>query len=203
MSKKCCTFAQNLESMKKIYYILLLALLLLPLKNLAEQPSYHFTSLAEALDATLLFGDLSVATAFKIIGFPIKVQRDAGAEGRLAVSLSFHRGQHLVHVVLIAAMLTGITRRIHARGTTQGLHFETRVVGEAIDMIAVCDKVCLDLGIAFDGVGIFNDVLVTANVVKTQDLIKAFHNLAHLAQFVFVIGGEDDLFHLEFKDSKI
>jgi len=51
MSKKCCTFAQNLESMKKIYYILLVAVLLFSLNNYAEQPSYHFANFAEALAA--------------------------------------------------------------------------------------------------------------------------------------------------------
>ena len=73
---------------------------------------------AEALSAALLLSDLSVTAAFEVLGFAVKVQRDAGAESRLAVSLPFHRGQHLVHIVLIAAMLASITRRIHPWRTT-------------------------------------------------------------------------------------
>ena len=150
---------------------------------------------AEAFDAALLFCDLAVATAFEIIGFPIKVQGDAGAEGRLSVGLSFHGSQHLVHVVLVAAMLTSITRRIHTWCAAQSLHFKARVISEAVHVELVRDEVRLDLGVAFDGVGVLDDVLVAADVFEAQDLVEAVHNFAHLAQFVFIIGGKDDLFH--------
>ena len=62
-------------------------------------------------------------------------------------------------------------------------------------MELVGDKVRLDLGVAFDGVGVLDDIFVAADVFKTQDLIEAFHDFAHLAQLVLVIGGEYDLFH--------
>ena len=150
---------------------------------------------AEAIGTALLLGDVTVATAFEEIGLTVKVQRDASTEGCLAVGLPLHGSQHLVDVVLVGAMLTGITGRIDAWGAAQGLHLEAGVVGETVHMVLVGDEVRLDLGVAFNGVGVFNDVLVTADVFEAQDLIEAFHDFAHLAQLVFVIGGEDDLFH--------
>ena len=150
---------------------------------------------AEALGAPLLLGDLAVATAFEIIGFTIQIQRDAGAEGRLAVGLPLHGSQHLVDVVLVGAMLTGITCRIDTWGTVQGLHLEARVICEAVHVVLVRDEVRLDLGVALDGVGILDNVFMATDVVEAQDLVEAFHDFAHLAQLVFVIGGEYDLFH--------
>ena len=160
---------------------------------------------AEALGAALLLGDATVATTFEVIGFAVKVQRDAGAESGLAVGFPFHGGEHLVDIVLVAAMLAGKTSRIDARRTAQGLHLEACVVGEAVHMELVGDKVRLDLGGAFDGVGILDDVLMAADIFEAQDLIASFresgtgHDFAHFAQFVLVIGGEYDLFHSRFK----
>ncbi len=150
---------------------------------------------AEALGAALLLGDASVAAALEIIGFTIQIQRDAGAEGRLAVGLALHGGEHLVDIFLVGAMLTGITCRIDTWGTVQGLHLEARVICEAVHVVLVRDEVRLDLGVAFDGVGILNDVLMATDVVEAQDLVEALHDFAHLAQLVFIVGGEYDLFH--------
>jgi len=150
---------------------------------------------AETLSATLLLGDLSIAAALEEIRLPVEVQGDAGAESRLAVGLAAHGVEHLVDVVLIAAMLARITCRIHARGTAQSLHFEARVVGEAVHVELVGDEVGLDLGVAFDGVGIFDDFLMAADFLKAHDLIEAVHDFAHLAQFVLIVCSEYDLFH--------
>ena len=62
-------------------------------------------------------------------------------------------------------------------------------------MELVCDKVRLDFGVAFDGVGILDDVFMSADVVEAKDLVEALHDFAHLAQFVFIIRCKDDLFH--------
>ena len=137
---------------------------------------------AEALGAPLLLGDLAVATAFEVIGFAVEVQRNAGAEGRLAVGLPLHGSQHLVDVVLVGAMLTGITCRIDTWGTVQGFHLEARVICEAVHVVLVRDEVRLDLGVALDGVGVFDDILVTA------DVSVAMKGSSSLSSFAAILG---------------
>ena len=72
-------------------------------------------------------------------------------------------------------------------------------------MILVRDEVGLNLGIAFDGVGIFDNFLMAADIIETQDFIEAFHDFAHLAQLVLVVRSKYNLSHLEFgiQNSKI
>ena len=71
----------------------------------------------------------------------------------------------------------------------------TMPIGCRKDVIPVRDEVRLDLGVAFDGISILDDVLVAADVFEAQDLVKALHNFAHFAQLVLVIGGKYYLFH--------
>jgi hypothetical protein len=55
------------------------------------------------------------------------------------------------------------------------------------------------MGVAFNGVGILNDFLMASDIVEAQNLIVPFHDFAHLAQLVLIVGGKYYLFHIGFQ----
>ena len=64
---------------------------------------------AEAFGAALLLGDLSVATAFEKVGFPVEVQRNAGAESRLAIGQVRKAALRLAWPFMAASILSTLS----------------------------------------------------------------------------------------------
>ena len=73
---------------------------------------------AKAFVAALLLGNLTIATALEIVLLTIEIQRYHCSESRLTIGPSLHGRQHLIDIILIAAMLTSITCRIHPGSAT-------------------------------------------------------------------------------------
>ena len=61
--------------------------------------------------------------------------------------------------------------------TVEGVDLETRVVGEAVDMVMVKNILCFLVGVGLQAVARLGDILMAADVVERNDLKRRTENL--------------------------
>ena len=80
-----------------------------------------------------------------------------------------------------------ITGGIHSRSTVQGFHFQTRIIGKAVQTVVLIDIFRLLAGIPFQRVRRFGDVRMAIDVVQAEHLYPIAQYLAHLVELVRVV----------------
>ena len=162
--------------------------------------------IAEALSAVFLGSDapahlaleLIFSAAHRVVAFHGD-QRDDRAEACTAVVLTVELTQEFRHVGLTVVVCAfGIAGRVHARRTAECLHLQSRVVGEAVEMIVVKDILCLLMGIFLKRVACLGDVLVAADVTERDNLEVRTEDFTYLAQLMLVVGSKNDFHTLLF-----
>ena len=109
-----------------------------------------------------------------------------------AAAITGELSQEFRHVGLTVVVCAfGIAGRVHARRTAECLHLQSRVVGEAVEMIVVKDILCLLMGIFLKRVACLGDVLVAADVTERDNLEVRTEDFTYLAQLMLVVGSKN------------
>ena len=147
--------------------------------------------IAKSTVAPFLFRNCTTDDALEEMLLPLPDERDCGAELRLAVCHALQFVQQLAHIGFrIVAFAAGITSGIDTRCTSEGLHFESRIVGKTVQSV-VAVNVCGLLGIiTLQRIGGFGDVGIATDILQTQNLYSLAQYRPDLIQFVGVIGGK-------------
>src|SRR5574344_1751764 len=85
---------------------------------------------------------------------------------------------------------TRVTGRIDTRGTAQGIHFQTGIVGKHIEMIMVVYILRFLQGVTFEGAGCLRNIHITSYVLQRHDLKRISQNILDLTQFILIVGGK-------------
>ena len=152
--------------------------------------------IAKTVRTITLGEDDTINTSFKIARLPALDETYHRAEIRPTVGLSIHSGKQLIDIVIKRAMLTSITGTIDTRSTIQRLHLKTRVVGKAILMSTLPYPLGFLQGISLQGISRFGYISLKTHVGKTLYLHDTIQQLADLTQFMFVICGKNQSFHI-------
>ena len=92
-------------------------------------------------------------------------------------------------------MLPCEARRVDPRCSIKSLDLEPRIIGEAIEPVALPDVTRLDESIALQGIGSLRDLLVTPDVSETDHLQTPREEGTDLLQLMGIIARKYQLFH--------
>lgn len=81
-----------------------------------------------------------------------------------------------------------------SRLATQGIDFQSRVVGKAVVAIVVEDILCLGEAIFLQRSPVFGNILVATDVGQGEELVALSQNLAQFAQLVRVVGCKNQFY---------
>ena len=113
------------------------------------------------------------------------------AAGKLRnVMATYSEAEDLVNVAATAC--PGKASREHSRSAVEGFHFQTGVVGEAVAAISVGDPSGFLQRVPFKRGSGLGNVVVAADVAERQHTVAAAEDVAHLMQFVLIVGCEND-----------
>ncbi len=101
-------------------------------------------------------------------------------------------GEELRHVGFRVAVGAGVTCAQHAGRPFQGVDLEARIVRETIETIVGNDVARLDLGVALEGGGVFDDLFVAPNVSQALDAVAVAEHFLELTHLVGVVRGENE-----------
>ena len=92
-------------------------------------------------------------------------------------------------------MLSSEACGVDARGTTEGFHLKSRIVGEAIEAVVLPHIASLDQGIAFQGIGSLGDLLMALEVREADDLYAISQDSPYLGELMSIIARKHKFFH--------
>lgn len=99
------------------------------------------------------------------------------------------------YILFEGSMLPCEARRVDPRSSVKSLDLESRIIGEAIEPVALPDVTCLDESIPLQGIGGLRDLLMTPDVSKTDYLQTSREEGTDLLQLMSIIARKYQLFH--------
>ena len=84
---------------------------------------------------------------------------------------------------------------VDSRSSVKSLDLEPRIIGKAIEAVALPDVTCLDESIPLQGIGGLRDLLVTPDVSETDHLQTSREEGTNLLQLMGIIARKYQLFH--------
>lgn len=84
---------------------------------------------------------------------------------------------------------------VDSRSSVKSLDLEPRIIGKAIEAVALPDVTCLDESIPLQGIGGLRDLLVTPDVSETDYLQTPREEGTNLLQLMGIIARKYQLFH--------
>ena len=84
---------------------------------------------------------------------------------------------------------------VDSRSSVKSLDLEPRIIGKAIEAVALPDMTCLDESIPLQGIGGLRDLLVTPDVSETDHLQTSREEGTNLLQLMGIIARKYQLFH--------
>ena len=152
--------------------------------------------IAEAMVTGALERDLAIDCALEEVR-PVFVDKgDDGTEasttwGRYTLETLQKEG----YILFEGSMLPCEARRVDPRCSVKSLDLEPRIIGEAIEPVALPDVTRLDESIALQGIGSLRDLLVTPDVSETDHLQTSREEGTDLLQLMGIIARKYQLFH--------
>ena len=99
------------------------------------------------------------------------------------------------YILFEGRMLPCEARRVDPRCSVKSLDLEPRIIGKAIEAVALPDVTCLDESISLQGIGGLRDLLVTPDVSETDHLQTSREEGTNLLQLMSIIARKYQLFH--------
>ena len=127
--------------------------------------------IAEAMVTRALESNLSIDSTLEEVG-PVLIDKgDDGTEagmtwGRYTLETLQKEG----YILFEGSMLPCEACGVDSRSSVKSLDLEPRIIGKAIEAVALPDVTCLDESIPLQGIGGLRDLLVTPDVSETDDL---------------------------------
>lgn len=152
--------------------------------------------IAEAMVTGALERDLAIDCALEEVR-PVLIDKgDDGTEaGTTWGRYPLETLQKESNILFEGSMLPCEARRVDPRSSIKSLDLEPRIIGEAIESVALPDVTRLDESIALQGIGGLRDLLVTPNVSETDYLQTPREEGTDLLQLMSIIARKYQLFH--------
>lgn len=99
------------------------------------------------------------------------------------------------YILVEGSMLPCEARRVDSRSSVKSLDLKPRIIGKAIEPVALPDVTCLDESIPLQGIGSLRDLLVTPDVSETDHLQTSREEGTDLLQLMSIIARKYQLFH--------
>ena len=90
----------------------------------------------------------------------------------------------------IVAFAFGITGGVHSGRSVQSFHFQSGVIGKAVQLIVPVDKRRFQQGISFQRFGCFGNVRVAVNVIQTEQFYLIPEDGSYFFEFMSIVGGK-------------
>ena len=152
--------------------------------------------IAEAMVTGALERDLAIDCALEEVR-PVLIDKgDDGAEA--GTTWSRHPLETLQkesNILFEGSMLPCEACGVDSRSSVKSLDLEPRIIGEAIESVALPDVTRLDESIALQGIGSLRDLLVTPDVSETDHLQTSREEGTDLLQLMGIIARKYQLFH--------
>ena len=152
--------------------------------------------IAEAMVTRALESNLSIDSTLEEVG-PVLIDKgDDGTEasttwGRYTLETLQKEG----YILFEGSMLPCEACRVDSRSSVKSLNLEPRIIGEAIEPVALPDVTRLDESIALQGIGSLRDLLMTPDVSETDYLQTSREEGTDLLQLMSIIARKYQLFH--------
>ena len=152
--------------------------------------------IAETMVTGALERDLAIDCALEEVG-PVLIDKgDDGTEaGTTWGRYPLETLQKESNILFEGSMLPCEARRVDPRCSVKSLDLEPRIIGEAIEPVALPDVARLDESIALQGIGGLRDLLVTPDVSETDYLQTSREEGTNLLQLMGIIARKYQLFH--------
>lgn len=99
------------------------------------------------------------------------------------------------YILFEGSMLPCEACGVDSRSSAKSLDLEPRIIGKAIEAVALPDVTCLDESIPLQGIGGLRDLLVTPDVSETDHLQTSREEGTNLLQLMSIIARKYQLFH--------
>ena len=152
--------------------------------------------IAETMFTGVLECDLAIDCALEEVR-PVLIDKgDDGTEagttwGRYPLETLQKEG----YILFEGRMLPCEACGVDSRSSVKSLDLESRIIGEAIEAVALPDVTCLDESIPLQGIGGLRDLLVTPDVSQTDHLQTSREEGTDLLQLMGIIARKYQLFH--------
>ena len=152
--------------------------------------------IAEAMVSGALERDLAIDCALEEVR-PVLIDKgDDGTEaGTTWGRYPLETLQKESNILFEGSMLPCEARRVDPRCSVKSLDLEPRIIGKAIEAVALPDVTCLDESIPLQGIGGLRDLLVTPDVSETDHLQTSREEGTDLLQLMGIIARKYQLFH--------
>lgn len=152
--------------------------------------------IAEAMVTGALERDLAIDCALEEVRPVFVDESDDGTEaGTTWGRYPLETLQKESNILFEGSMLPCKARRVDPRCSVKSLDLEPRIIGEAIEPVALPDVTRLDESIALQGIGGLRDLLVTPDVSETDHLQTSREEGTDLLQLMSIIARKYQLFH--------
>ena len=152
--------------------------------------------IAEAMVTGALERDLAIDCTLEEVG-PVLI--DKGDDGTEAgTTWSRHPLETLQkegYILFEGRMLPCEACGVDSRSSVKSLDLEPRIIGKAIEAVALPDVTCLDESISLQRIGGLRDLLVTPDVSETDHLQTPREEGTDLLQLMGIIARKYQLFH--------
>ena len=99
------------------------------------------------------------------------------------------------YILFEGSMLPCEACGVDSRSSVKSLDLKSRIIGKAIEAVALPDVTCLDESIPLQGIGGLRDLLVTPDVSQTDHLQTSREEGTDLLQLMGIIARKYQLFH--------
>ena len=152
--------------------------------------------IAEAMVTRALESNLSIDCALEEVRPVLIDEGDDGAEASTTWSrYLLETLQKEGYILFEGSMLPCEARRVDPRSSVKSLDLESRIIGKAIEPVALPHVARLDESIALQGIGGLRDLLVTPDVSETDHLQTPREEGTDLLQLMGIIARKYQLFH--------
>lgn len=152
--------------------------------------------IAEAMVTRALESNLSIDSTLEEVR-PVLIDKgDDGTEagttwGRYTLETLQKEG----YILFEGSMLPCEACGVDSRSSVKSLNLDPRIIGKAIEAVALPDVTCLDESIPLQGIGGLRDLLVTPDVSETDHLQTSREEGTDLLQLMGIIARKYQLFH--------
>ena len=152
--------------------------------------------IAEAMVTGALERDLAIDCTLEEVR-PVLIDKgDDGAEAGTTWSrYPLETLQKEGYILFEGSMLPCEACGVASRSSVKSLDLEPRIIGKAIEAVALPDVTCLDESIPLQGIGGLRDLLVTPDVSETDHLQTSREEGTDLLQLMGIIARKYQLFH--------
>ena len=152
--------------------------------------------IAEAMVTRALESNLSIDCALEEVG-PVLIDKsdDSTEAGTTRGRYTLEALQKEGYIIFKGSMLPCEARRVDPRSSVKSLDLEPRIIGKAIEPVALPHVARLDEGIPLQRIGGLWDLLVAPDVSQADDLQTSREEGTDLLQLMGIIARKYQLFH--------